>query len=154
MRRRRVLPWGALSHRELLNTARARAREPTNVLAEPGWWVGAQELRPRQLHRDGGVPADGDPYAVLTGAVATQVVALDVHTHQQPSTVATRVWVDAVRKAADAAASPDLMGRRRAGLRLLLALTDAAAHDPVVGLGEAVAAVLLARSTPEHHRAV
>jgi len=36
MRRRRVLPWGALSHHELLNTARARAREPSNVLAEPG----------------------------------------------------------------------------------------------------------------------
>jgi len=99
----------------------------------------------------------GDPYGVLTGAVATQVVALDVHTHQQASTVSTRVWVGAMRKAADAAASPDLMGRRRAGLRLLLALTDAAAaadNDPDVGLVEAVAAVLIARSTAEHGRAV
>ena len=88
VRRRRVLAWGALSHRELLNTARARARQPSNVLAESGWWVGAQELRAQQLHRDGGVPAEGDPYRVLTGAVATQVVALDLCAQQQPSTVA------------------------------------------------------------------
>jgi len=116
MRRRRVLPWGALSHRELLNTARARARQPANVLAESGWWVGAQELRAQQLNRDGGVPAEGDPYRVLTGAVATQVVALDLCAQQQDSGVSPRVWVGAVRKAADAAASPDLMGRRRAGV--------------------------------------
>ncbi len=64
------------------------------------------------------------------------------------------MWVGAVAKAAAAAASPDRMGRRRAGLRLLLALTDAATHDPDVGLGEAVAAVLLARSTADHHCAV
>jgi len=100
------------------------------------------------------VPAEGDPYRVLTGAVATHVVALDLCTQQQPSGVSERVWVAAVAKAADAAASPDLRGRRRAGLRLLLALTDAATHDPDVGLGEAVAAVLLARNTADHHRAV
>jgi len=116
--------------------------------------VGAQELRAQQLSRDGGVPAEADPYRVLTGAVATQVVALDLCAQQQDSGVSERVWVGAVAKAADAAASPDPMSRRRAGLRLLLALTDAAENDPDVGFGEAVAAVLLARTTADHHRAV
>jgi len=116
-----------------------------------GGGVGAQELRAQQLYRGGAVPAEGDPYGVLTGAVATQVVALDLCAQQQDSGVSPRVWVGALRKAADAAASPDLMGRRRAGLRLLLALTDAAENDPDVGLVEAV---LLARSTAEHGRAV
>jgi len=44
--------------------------------------------------------------------------------------------------------------RRRAGLRLLLAVTEAAEDDPEVELAEAVAAILTARTPPEHRRAV
>jgi len=39
-------------------------------------------------------------------------------------------------------------------LRLLLAVTEAAEGDPEIELGEAVAAVLTARTPPEHRRAV
>jgi len=44
--------------------------------------------------------------------------------------------------------------RRGAGLRLLLAVTDAADDDPDVGIAEAVATVLTARTAPEHQLAV
>jgi len=72
VRRRRVLPWGALSDRELMATARQRARQPCGVDAPPGWWVAAQVLY-------GWVVApEGDPHSVLTGAVAAQVVAADL----------------------------------------------------------------------------
>jgi len=72
VRQRRVLPWGALSDRELMDTARQRARQPSGVDAPPGWWVAAQVLYGWVV-----VP-DGDPHGVLTGAVAAQVVAADL----------------------------------------------------------------------------
>ncbi len=82
-----------------------------------------------------------------TGAVAAQVVAADLRA-TSCSVVADRPWV------ADAAVSPHVVHRRRAGLRLLLAVTEAAEGDPEVELAEAVAAILTARTPPEHRRAV
>ena len=99
MRRRRVLPWGALSDRELLATARQRAWQPSGVDAPPGWWVAAQVLHGWEV-----VP-DGDPHSVLTGAVAAQVVATDLRATSR-AVDADRPWVAAVTEAADAAASP------------------------------------------------
>ncbi len=147
MRRRRVLPWGALSDRELMATARQRAWQPSGVDAPPGWWEAAQVLY-------GWVVApDGDPHEVLTGAVAAQVVAADLRATSR-GVDADRCWVAAVTEAADAAVSPHVVQRRRAGLRLLLALTEAAESDPEIELAETVAAILTARTPPEHRRAV
>jgi len=147
VRQRRVLPWGALSDRELMGTARQRARHPCGVDAPPGWWVAAQVLHGWVV-----VP-DGDPHSVLTGAVAAQAVAADLRAPSR-SVDADRPWVAAATAAADAAASPSVVHRRRAGLRLLLAVTEAAEDDPEIELGEAVAAVLTARTPAEHRRAV
>ena len=99
MRRRRVLPWGALSDRELMGTARQRAWQSSGVDAPLGWWVAAQVLYGWVV-----VP-DGDLHSVLTGAVAAQVVAADLRA-TACSVVADRPWVAAVTEAADAAASP------------------------------------------------
>jgi len=99
VRRRRVLPWGALSDRELMGTARQRAWQPSGVDAPPGWWVAAQVLYGWVV-----VP-DGDPHGVLTGAVAAQVVAADLRS-PSCSALADRPWVAAVTAAADAAVSP------------------------------------------------
>jgi len=99
VRRRRVLPWGALSDRELMGTARQRARQPSGVDAPPGWWVAAQVL-----HGSVVVP-NGDSHSVLTGAVAAQVVAADLRA-TSCSVVADRPWVAAVTAAADAAVPP------------------------------------------------
>ncbi len=147
MRQRRVLPWGALSDRELMGTARQRARQPSGVDAPPGWWVAAQVLHGWV------VDPDGDPHSVLTGAVAAQVVAADLRA-TSCAVVADRPWVAAATAAADAAVSPHVVHRRRAGLRLLLAVTEAAEGDPEVELAEAVAAILTARTPAEHRRAV
>jgi len=99
VRRRRVLPWGALSDRELLGTARQRAWQPCGVDAPPGWWVAAQVLH-------GWVVApDGDPHSVLTGAVAAQVVAADLRATSRSVDV-HRCWVAAATEAANAAVSP------------------------------------------------
>jgi len=146
VRRRRVLPWGALSDRKLMGTARQRAWQPSGVDAPPGWWVAAQVLY-------GWVVApEGDPHSVLTGAVAAQVVAADLRATS--CAVADRCWVAALTEAADAAVSPHVVHRRRAGLRLLLAVTEAAESDPEIHLAEAVAAILTARTPAEHRRAV
>jgi len=147
VRRRRVLPWGALSDRELMGTARQRAWQSSGVDAPPGWWVAAQVLYGWVV-----VP-DGDPHGVLTGAVAAQVVAADLRAPSRAA-LADRPWVAAVTEAADAAVCPHVVQRRRAGLRLLLAVTEAAEGDPEVELAEAVAVVLTARTPPEHRRAV
>ncbi len=146
MRRRRVLPWGALSDRELMGTARQRAWQSSGVDAPLGWWVAAQVLY-------GWVVPEGDLHSVLTGAVAAQVVAADLRA-TACSVVADRPWVAAVTAAADAAVSPSVVHRRRAGLRLLLAVTEAAEDDPEIELAEAVAAILTARTPAEHRRAV
>jgi len=98
VRQRRVLPWGALSDRELMATARQKARQSSGVDAPPGWWVAAQVLYGWVV-----VP-DGDPHGVLTGAVAAQVVAADLRTPSR--SLADRPWVAAVTAAADAAVSP------------------------------------------------
>ena len=110
MRQRRVLPRGALSDRELMGTARQRAWQPCGVDAPPGWWVAAQVLHGWVI-----VP-DGDPHSVLTGAVAAQVVAADLRATSR-SVDADRPWVAALTAAADAAVSPHVVHRRRAGLR-------------------------------------
>jgi len=99
------------------------------------------------------VAPEGDPHSVLTGAVAAQVVAADLRATSCALDV-HRCWVAAVTEAADAAVSPHVVHRRRAGLRLLLAVTEAAEDDPEIDLAEAVAAVLTARTPPEHRRAV
>jgi len=99
VRRRRVLPWGALSDRELMGTARQKAWQPSGVDAPPGWWVAAQVLHGWE------VAPDGDPHEVLTGAVAAQVVAADLRA-TSCSVVADRPWVAALTEAADAAVSP------------------------------------------------
>jgi len=150
VRQRRVLRLGTLSQRELMGTARQRARQPCGVDAPPGWWVAAQVL-----HGWGVVP-DSDPHGVLTGAVAAQVVAADLRAPSGTlcSVVPDRPWVAALTAAADAAVSPSVVHRRRAGLRLLLALTEAAEGDPEVDLAEAVAVILTARTPAEHRRAV
>jgi len=81
------------------------------------------------------------------------VVAADLRAPSR-AVDADRPWVAAVTAAADAAVSPSVVQRRRAGLRLLLAVTEAAEGDPEIDLAEAVAAVLTARTPPEHRRAV
>jgi len=90
---------------------------------------------------------------ILTGAVAAQVVAVDLRA-QRCSVAVERPWVAAVGEAARTAVDPDGRRRRRAGLRLLLALTDAVEGDPEVSGAEAVAAVLIARTAVEHERAL
>jgi len=66
-------PWGALSDRELMGTARQkgvatlRCRCPAGVVggSAGSLWVWV-------------VVPEGDPHSVLTGAVAAQVVAADL----------------------------------------------------------------------------
>jgi len=98
-------------------------------------------------------PPEGDPHSVLTGAVAAQVVAADLRA-TSCAVVADRCWVAALTEAANAAVSPHVVHRRRAGLRLLLAVTKAAEDDPEIHLAEEVAAILTARTPAEHRRAV
>jgi len=129
-----------------MGTARQRAWQSSGVDAPLGWWVAAQVLY-------GWVVPEGDLHSVLTGAVAAQVVAADLRA-TACSVVADRPWVAAVTAAADAAVSPSVVHRRRAGLRLLLAVTEAAEDDPEIELAEAVAAILTARTPAEHRRAV
>jgi len=73
VRQRRVLPRGALGHRELLRTAREHVQPPSGVGAEPGWWVAAEVLQKLRVGRGGAAAAVGDPHGVLTGAVAAHV---------------------------------------------------------------------------------
>jgi len=117
--------------------------------------VAAEVLQAQRVGRGGGgaAPAVGDPHGVLTGAVAAHVVAADLRARRW-SVVTDRLWVGAVSEAADAVTMLNARVRRRAGLRLLLAVIDAADHDPHVGIAEAVATVLTARTAPEHQLAV
>jgi len=153
VRQRRVLPRGALGHRELLRTAREHVQPPSGVGAEPGWWVAAEVLQKLRVGRGGAAAAVGDPHGVLTGAVAAHVIAADLRARRW-SVVGDRPWVGAVSEAAEAVMVSDGRLRRGAGLRLLLAVTDAADDDPDVGIAEAVATVLTARTAPEHQLAV
>jgi len=148
-----VLPRGALAQHGLLGTARWHAQQPSGGCTEPGWWLGAEVLHAHQLTRSGAAQSVAQARVVLTGAVATQVVAADLRA-QRSSVAEERPWVAAVGEAARAAVDPDGRRRRRAGLRLLLALTDAAENDPDVAAAEAVAAVLIARTAVEHERAL
>jgi len=151
---RRVLPRGALGHGELLGTAREHAQRLSGVGVEPGWWVAAEVLQAQRVGRAGAAAAVGDPHGVLAaGAVAARVVAADLRARRW-SVDADRPWVGAVSEAAEAVMVFDGRLRRGAGLRLLLAVTDAAEDDPDVGIAEAVATVLTARTKAEHQLAV
>jgi len=148
-----VLPRGALAQHGLLGTARRHAQRPSGGSTEPGWWLGAEVLHAQRLIQSGVEQSVAQAQVVLTGAVATQVVAADLRA-QQCSGAEQRPWAAAVGEAVRAAVDPDGRRRRRAGLRLLLALTDAGEGDPDVGAAEAVAAVLIARTAVEHERAL
>jgi len=152
-RRRRVLPGGALAQRGLLGTARRHAQQPSAGGGESAWWLGAEVLHAHQTIQSGPARSVTQAQVILTGAVAAQVVAADLRA-QQCSGAEERPWVAAVGEAARTAVDPDGRRRRRAGLRLLLALTDAPEGDPDVSAAEAVAAVLIARTTLEHERAL
>ena len=152
-RRRRVLPRGALAQRGLLGTARRHAQQPSGGGTEPGWWLGAEVLHAHQTIQSGPAQSVTQAQVILTGAVAAQVVAADLRA-QRCSGAVERPWMAAVGEAARTAVDPDGRRRRRAGLRLLLALTDAVEGDPDVSAAEAVAAVLIARTAVEHERAL
>lgn len=152
-RRRRVLPRGALAQHGLLGTARWHAQQSSGGSTEPGWWLGAEVLHAHQMSRSGAALSVAQAQMLLTGAVATQVVAADLRARRS-SVAEERPWVAAVGEAARAAVDPDGRRRRRAGLRLLLALTDATEGDPDVAAAEVVAAVLIARTAVEHERAL
>ena len=74
----------------------------------------------------------------MAGAVAAQVVAGDLRACGDV-VAGEWPWVSALGEAAHAAVARDGRRRRRAGLRQLLALTDAAENDSDVGAAEAVA---------------
>jgi len=151
--KRRVLPRGALAQGGLLGTVRWHAQQPSGDSTEPGWWLGAELLHAQQVIESGAAHSVAQAQTVLTGAVATQVVAADLRA-QRSSAAQERLWVAAVGEAARTAVDLDGRRRRRAGLRLLLALTDAAEDDADVGAAEAVAAVLIARTAVERERVV